>query len=459
MEINWFIVFMLTCISFLVMQIKKFRYIDAFLFFIPFNATVVLFLPNGTALNLPFCLFILSSISFFLKIIFSRKILIPKQKTIIYFFLIVISCLVIISQIMPYIIDGTYQVLNRYSGLPVVSSKNILIYPSMQWVTQTLYFLIGILVVFIVSFTYRSGKEVVRALKLIISGVSFMVFWGWFGCSLFYMNIPLPTVFNHVGMWGNGIVNTYNGYPRMASVTFEPSYFAQILIPIIPFFYWFYKSNESLFFSKKFFKYIYIISLISLVIAITSTGILGFFMLIGLLLINNFSFFSLRTKYILVVFYSLLVIVSTIFTIQYIIDLSETFSGVERFKTVVYGIEYFIDYPILGLGWGVFPTHDFFINLLVNIGLLGTISFLILLYYVLKKLLIKQKSVTHDKKYIFRAAIESFILLMIVSQLSGFVYHSQYFWLYLGLYISISSLELKKGKIKNEILYYYSNLK
>jgi O-antigen ligase len=138
------------------------------------------------------------------------------------------------------------------------------------------------------------------------------------------------------------------------------------------------------------------------------------------------------------------VIASIFLMIKYLIDVSGTYSGIERFKTVVYGYKYFLDYPILGLGWGVFPTYDFLINLLVNFGIMGAIPFTILIYNIVIKFKNKIKFSSKKDNYLYRAGIESFVLLIIVSQLSGFIYHSQYFWLYLGIAISIGSLELKK---------------
>ncbi len=53
----------------------------------------------------------------------------------------------------------------------------------------------------------------------------------------------------------------------------------------------------------------------------------------------------------------------------------------------------------------------------------------------------KIKNAAKKIKPLYRAGFESFVLILVVSQLSGFIYHSQYFWLYIGLAISIASLE------------------
>ena len=442
MSINWFIFFILILISFGVLLRRNFKYLDAFIFFMPFNATVVFFTSDDTPINLPFILFFLASISYFLRRIFNYKFLISKDKVIIYIWLTVIGLIALFSQIMPYIINGNYMVLDRYTGA-IFWAKEQPLYPSLQWITQTIYFLIGLLVIFIVSSTYKTLEEVKKVLKLLLSGITFMVLWGWLGDITFFLSIPYPKIFNQIGMSEFGIL-PFNEFPRMASVTMEASYFAQILIPSTPYFYWFYQQKEPLIFSNKFNKRMYYFSIISLLIAVTTTGVFGFFLITALWLINNLRFYSIRSKYFFITIYLFMLLVSIILAVNYLLNISSTYSGIERFKTVYYGALYFLDYPILGLGWGVFPTYDLIINLLVNFGLIGTIPFLILLYNIFTKLKVKLSVKNTHFSSLYRAAIESFLLMLIVSQLSGFIYHSQYFWLYLGISISIGCLKLKK---------------
>jgi hypothetical protein len=343
---------------------------------------------------------------------------------------------------MPFIIDGKFEVLDRYNS-DVYWAKEDPLYPSTQWFTQTIYFLIGLLVIFIVSATYKNLDEVKRVLKIFLYGISFMVFWGWIGDLTYFFGIPYPNLFNQIGMNELGI-HRFKGFPRMVGTTMEASYFAQILIPITPYFYWFHQQKKDIVLSRKFNRNMYILSLITLPIAITTTGVLGFFLVTGFWLKNNLRFFSKRSKYFLVALYLVIILISIVFTVNYLVNISETYSGIERFKTVVLGATYFIEYPILGLGWGVFPTYDFIINLLVNFGILGTIPFLILMYNIFIRLKKKIKEKKSKNYPLFIAAFESFILLLIVSQLSGFIYHSQYFWLYIGLIISVSGISLKK---------------
>ena len=116
MVINWFTIFILLCITVLVITKKKIRYLDAFVFFIPFNATVIFFTPDKTAINLPFILFFFASISFFLTKGLYSKFSLPKKNNTIYTWLFVIAFIALLSQIMPFIINGKFNVLDRYNS-------------------------------------------------------------------------------------------------------------------------------------------------------------------------------------------------------------------------------------------------------------------------------------------------------------------------------------------------------
>jgi len=442
MEINWIGFIFLILIAIGVGLKKSFRFIDAFVLVISFNATVVFFVDNSTAINLPFALLFLAALTYFVKNILLGNPILPKNFNNTFIWLTTIALIAIVSEIMPFIINGDYMVLDRYSS-GVYYAKDIPLYPNIQWITQLLYFLIGLVVVYLISVTYTSVNDIKRLLKLLLTGITFMIIWGWIGSFSFFLNIPYPNdLFNHLGMSKGGISILY-GWPRMASVTMEASYFAQLLIPIMPFFYWFSQENKSFIFNKKYHTSMYIISMISLLIAYTTTGVIGVLLITGLLLKNRIRFFNKASKYVLIISYIGLSALALVFISIYLVNVSDTYSGIERFKTVYLGFDYFLDYPILGLGWGVFPTYDLIINLLVNFGILGTVSFSILLFNIFIRFSKKIKLNTIYKP-LYKAGIESLILILIVSELSGFIYHSQYFWLYVGMAISISSLNLQK---------------
>ncbi|TXE08458.1 hypothetical protein ES711_08095 [Gelidibacter salicanalis] len=446
MDINWYGFSLVICSLIWVGLYKKVRFVELFVFFIPFNSTAVLYI-KGTPVSLPLVLFCFAFSSFLLKSILNSRISYPKASRISIRWLLVIGLVVVLSEIMPFIINGSYKVLDRYNSL-VFYAKEIPLVPNIQWITQMLYFIIGLLVVFLITVSYKTMLEIKTFLKFFISGIIFMICWGWFEIFCFFIDVDYPYyIFDHIGMSKQGSLIGDYGFPRMISVTFEASYLAQLLIPAIPFFYWSAQEHQKIVFSTLFNKIFYIISTLTLIVAQTSTGILGFLITTGLLLKNRMQRFSKRIRILLVLLFIILCVIALFFAIIIVLEKSNEYSGIERLKTVTLGFKYFLDYPLLGLGWGVFPTYDLLINLLANFGLLGTIPFLILLrniYYRFLKLI----KLNDKNKHIYKAGLESFILILVVSQLSGFIYHSQYFWMYLGLAISISSISSDKLAVK-----------
>lgn len=439
MTINWYGIVFLFFITFIVLIKKSFRFLDAFILFIAFSSTAIFFVDDETAVNLPFTLFFLAFLAFLIRSFLDSKIVIIKEQKISIIWLITIGLIAIISEIMPFIINGSYNVLDRYGSL-VYYAEEIPLIPKIQWITQLLYFLIGLLITFLVATTYNKVSDLKNLLRLLIAGISFLIFWGWFEYLCFFTGIPYPyEIFDHIGMSREGTLEI-DGWPRMSSITLEPSYLAQIMIPVTPFLFWFSKSDTQIkLFNKKALRGLYVISIITALLAYTTTGILGAFAVAGLWLKNKLKTFNKRSRYFLITVYFLTLLGAIFFIVQYLIKVSESFSGVERFKTFYLGFEYFLDFPILGLGWGVFPTYDFIVNLLVNFGIIGTIAFSILLYNIFTKLSGKKRK-NNILRPLYIASAESLFLLLIVSQLSGFIYHSQYFWMYLGVALSVSSI-------------------
>ena len=55
------------------------------------------------------------------------------------------------------------------------------------------------------------------------------------------------------------------------------------------------------------------------------------------------------------------------------------FDGTEREERWAKGIEFFLQHPIMGNGWGTFECHNTFLTMLVDIGLLGNLIFYVII--------------------------------------------------------------------------------
>ena len=79
---------------------------------------------------------------------------------------------------------------------------------------------------------------------------------------------------------------------------------------------------------------------------------------------------------------------------QILIGKQDSTSALIRLYTVSTSFGYFLQYPILGIGWSMATSDDLVVLLLANSGILGFLSFFYLIYYLLKK------SIQNLKKYI-----------------------------------------------------------
>lgn len=61
------------------------------------------------------------------------------------------------------------------------------------------------------------------------------------------------------------------------------------------------------------------------------------------------------------------------------------FDGTQREGRWAKGIEYFLQHPIMGNGWGTFECHNTFLTMLVDIGLLGNLVFYIIIIHLYVK--------------------------------------------------------------------------
>jgi hypothetical protein len=129
---------------------------------------------------------------------------------------------------------------------------------------------------------------------------------------------------------------------------------------------------------------------------------------------------------------------------------AESGSSVERLYIVYADITYFLQYPILGLGWGSAPTHDLIVGILANCGLIGLASFLLLLGYI-SNTLRKQQSA-----FLISGQIGNPANMMLLSLTAMFFTYcvsgpptEASFWVILGL--SVSALGLRETRTSSSM--------
>jgi hypothetical protein len=124
----------------------------------------------------------------------------------------------------------------------------------------------------------------------------------------------------------------------------------------------------------------------------------------------------------------------------------------ERVFTVVQGWRYFLQFPVLGLGWGRITVHDLAVHLLANIGALGFTLFVVMCGSVL--LQGPRHRATYSgsagaampsmPEYPIGTALQaSMITLLAVSLLSGLEFYLLPFYFLFGMLAASRTLQLR----------------
>jgi O-antigen ligase len=137
----------------------------------------------------------------------------------------------------------------------------------------------------------------------------------------------------------------------------------------------------------------------------------------------------------------------TIVVAATLLDKTASGSALERALIVYNDLEYFLQYPLLGIGWDCAPTHDLIIGMLANCGVLGLSAFFTLIGTVIYKL-----------RALFRSpakagiAITPSIMMFLCLSVTCIVYtisggiEPPDFWVILGLSIAASGIGYKQNE-------------
>lgn len=111
-----------------------------------------------------------------------------------------------------------------------------------------------------------------------------------------------------------------------------------------------------------------------------------------------------------------------------------------RGETIAMALQGFVDHPLLGAGLGSTfdyverPTHNDFITILTETGIVGEILFLVLLGFIWKRGRPPFRTAFREIPWLSVAARAGFVSLLVCMNLFN-MYLSPYFWIYLALYI------------------------
>ena len=352
-------------VLFLFTSIKKLYYLT--IFFIPFTATSVIITASSNSLSASYFLILLLIFHEFRNIFFRLTVKIPKnpikRKSIYCTFLFLL--VVLLSLFMPLIIDGNLRVFtgetdNYLYGYdyPLYFSKSLIfkVYPVV----------LGIL--FIYLFVINSNKlfSFKTSLNYFVYSIIFVSFWGFFQLISSIIGIEFPDfIFNtmsedHMMPTNTKFGEYYSSFTRISSVTQEPSHFSLILLCSLPFIvgkHYLSKNHQI----KLFFKIILFLVTLILLISTSTTAIVGlislyfistyYLSLIKIIKIKKFLFYGIMLLSMTVLLYMNFNIVQS-FINQILLTKGESSSALVRTFSILASFEYFLQYPVLGIGWG-----------------------------------------------------------------------------------------------------------
>lgn len=473
MEITW-LGAVLFPIGLAVFFISPQRLVYLAVFFIPFTASSTLNSASGVPLS-PFQWF--GSLFIFYRFLcvlngVKLRLLYNGDRTIILLllFMTVATC----SMIMPAIIDGKLLIssnrLNDLYIIPVTLTDSNIKYP--------MPVIFGVLFATFLAHsidTPKGSRQII--LTYVISGI-FVAIWGIlnFLC-LNVLDIEYPHyLFNNIKLDSaqgfdqkleiNGEIIT-----RISSVTHEPSIFAKYLLTVVSIVMASVWLCQPLF-GRLMDKVILGLLVTVLFLTTSTTGYLGFVvtLLACALLVQRYRAGTSKSiRNILILGCSSVSLILMLFPFDDIINSVttpklESGSALERALSISNSWDYFLEYPVLGVGWAIVTSHDLIVNLLVNSGVIGLLSFTALTIYLAKRSVGSMdltKHTTNSQTTSLTAMclgfLVSLISLVFTGVVSGLEFYLGYYYFVVAMLTSINIMTRKQTIISNYSKSYQQN--
>jgi hypothetical protein len=455
--ISWIIIPLGLCMFFWGSTERLFKFV---LFFTPFSATSVV---NFTATSPP----VGFQVGMFLGILFIAKVtffaILNENWSIKRTLMLPLSCIwgfclvAAISMWVPMYVDGRFMLRpillfgDEYAPLKFDTGN----------ISQFIYLVYGALLATVVAAKIKTNFELTAVLKIIVLSICFISVWGLMQFVFNITGITYPEfIFNNsASPYAQGFESSLGGTDavgilalvRVSSVTNEPSNLALYLVAGISIILEFILFKQSLL-SKKIDILMLILMFICLILSLSSSGIFSLLVMIFTItfiyaIVNRKKAIYLFTTSILIM--GLIIITLILDAVDFglygvIAEKMLSYSGMERANNITNAWGYFLEFPLLGVGWRKATSPDLFVNLLANTGAIGLLCFVGLLAVVLYRHcgLIKIAKNTHQNQlHGFAgqfAAIAGFLAVIVTDSVNGFSFVNGFFWILLGLAMTVS---------------------
>jgi hypothetical protein len=367
-------------------------------------------------------------------------------------FLLAFILVLTISLLMPVYINGNLQIVS-----PILTDlSSTPLYFSTRNMTALLYVVFGSLLAMSIARRNVQGDEARLTEKTYLAAGLLTSVLGVSEFVAHLIHLPSPTLLfrNSASPGAAGYLALLEGVARVSSVATEPSVLAQYLCTVIPL------TMPALLgkgyiYSRRFDRWCFCLLLVTFLLT-TSTVAYAILVAAPILCLPVISKLGIKTtKAALYSLFGLLTLgcclgvfylVSS--TAQQVLNAalfakSESYSSLERLRTVAWAWEYFKSYPVLGVGWGSVTSHDLVFMILANSGFLGLLAFILMLFGIARPIFRLMKR-TPDAVTLSRAVwLLSGIFLIASSILSGFPFVFGYFWIVVAMGIAASTRDYR----------------
>ena len=426
------------------------------IFFIPFTATSLVNSATESPLVASNYFIILLTIKELFYIIKYGRIKFPslKENRKPFKFISIFIFVVILSLLMPLFIDGSFSI---FSGNIADINYEFPVKFSKSNINRVIPLLLGFILTYIVIVKSSSLFVICRSIQIYIVSVFTIALWGWlqFICNKFNIDYPF-FLFNSMAeslQMSEGIMieTGVSSFTRINSVTQEPSHFTQIILTVLPIFLVSFAQNIIIFTKVKD-RIMFAVMLLIILISTSSSGLLS--IIIFLFVFTLIAYINSLYKVRFIIYSSFFItFISTIlyFNVPVIQDFLNELIFTKRFSGSalerVYGISvawsYFLEYPILGLGWGVVTSHDLIVLLLANSGIIGLLAFFTMVSSIFSDAMRNIKvinTISFEHIYIYlNGFIISIVTYLITCAFVEFTWYLSHFYFMIGIIVAINT--------------------
>lgn len=419
---------------------------------IPFTATSIVNSGSGSAL--------LVSQYFLILLVFSNAwILITDlkyptiPKSLMPFTLFIVVCFLTIFS--PILVDNNLLISNMQLGNE--EYKSVLL----NWYSFSRFIPLGMGWILVYGI-YRNSSNLTVMIRTYLVGLIIFCFLGLIEYSISYypsLAKDLVDVFvsaKHQYISTNPMSETLN-IVRIKSASPEPSILAQSIMTV-----YYYVAAAVLIRKYTIFNKVIdvlILMLLTLTIYLSGStagyiGVLLSFVLVPLSTPKDKEHQKVKKILVYSIFIILISLLIYLFSPSFatsvndmILSKRNTFSSYERIYSIANSFEYFIDYPLFGLGWGQVTSHDLFVFLLANTGLFGLSAFLYSFYHLTKKTFKTVNTSNHDKTTVLLALYFNLIIFTVIMSITEFTYYFFSYYFLFGLVLASADKNYEKSNI------------